>query len=108
MKLKKLISKRVFLYSFLTLIILNSCSVDNTKSHNNLELIINTHFMNPNAVYYPSTDYKSSAVVVDDEGNVWYLRMNPLGELKDNVKLFNVNDFNKNKTEYSNTFIINE
>jgi hypothetical protein len=57
-----------------------------------LEPIINGRFKDAKAVYYPSTDYKVSAIVIDKNGNVWYLRMNSSAEMRDEKQLFNVSE----------------
>lgn len=58
-----------------------------------LEPVINGRFSDAKAVYYPSTDYKVSAIVIDKDGNVWYLRMNAFSEMRDEKKLFNISDY---------------
>ncbi|MCP4100364.1 MAG: hypothetical protein GY750_02895 [Lentisphaerae bacterium] len=44
-------------------------------------------------VYYPSSDYKPAAVVVDKNGDVTYYRLNGFGKLKDKKRLFNIKEF---------------
>lgn len=81
-------------FLFFTLLLTLLCSCSNTESTpSDLQPIISGQFQDAKAVYYPSTDFKVSAVVVDKDGNVYYLRMNAVDQMRDNIKLFNVNDF---------------
>lgn len=72
---------------------LSSCFGGSTPK--DLQPIIDGQFKNAQAVYYPSTDGKASAVVVDKNGDVYYIRLNGYGELRDNKRLFNVKDYSK-------------
>jgi hypothetical protein len=65
---------------------------DTSSNPQDLEPIINGRFKDAKAVYYPSTDNKVSAVVIDKKGNVWYLRMNGFAEMRDEKELFNVSE----------------
>lgn len=58
-----------------------------------LEPVINNNFKDAKTVFYPSTDFKVSSIVVDKNGDVWYLRMNGFGQMKDRLKMFNVSDY---------------
>jgi len=54
--------------------------------------IIYGEYRDNKAIYYPSTDHKTSCIIIDKDGSVWYLRVNGVGTLRDRVELFNVND----------------
>jgi hypothetical protein len=58
-----------------------------------LQPIIEGRFKNAKAVYYPSSDCKVCAVIVDSGGNVWYLRMNGYATVKDDKQLFNISTY---------------
>jgi len=76
----------------LCLVFLSAVSCQTSTTPKDLQPIINGQFKNAKKVYYPSTDSKVSAIVVDENGDVYYLRMNGCGDMRDNVRLFNVND----------------
>ena len=78
-------------YTLLVAVLLIGCDISSTPQ--DLEPIINGRFKDAKAVFYPSTDNKVSAVVVDNNGNVWYLRMNGYAEMRDEKKLFNVSEY---------------
>jgi hypothetical protein len=78
------------LYTLLVAVLLVGCDMSSTPQ--DLEPIINGRFKDAKAVYYPSTDYKVSAIVIDKNGNVWYLRMNSSAEMRDEKQLFNVSE----------------
>jgi hypothetical protein len=78
------------LCALLVAVLLVGCDIHSTPQ--DLEPIINGRFKDAKAVYYPSTDGKVSAVVIDKDGNVWYLRMNGFAEMRDEKQLFNVSD----------------
>ncbi len=82
---------RYFGYILLVAVLFTSC-IPSTKPKD-LEPIISRQFKDAKAVYYPSSDYKAAAVIVDKNGNVWYVRLNATGELKDNKQLFNVSEY---------------
>lgn len=77
-------------YTLLVAVLFTGCSIESTPK--DLEPIINGQFKDAKAVFYPSTDGKVSAVVVDKDGNVWYLRMNGFSTMRDEKKLFNVSE----------------
>ena len=59
-----------------------------------MEPVIDGRFDNYKSVFYPSTDcIKVCAIVVDKNGDVWYLRMNAYGTVRDEKKLFNLSDY---------------
>ncbi len=89
MKKLKMILVGLVLFTF------SSCILFYSSKPKDLEPIINGQFKDAQKVFYPSTDFKVSAIVVDKNGDVWYLRMNGEAEMKDNVKLFNVSEFQK-------------
>lgn len=92
MKHRNLISKTaICLYLVLVAVLFTGCLPETTPR--DLEPVINGQFKQPKAVHYPSTDYKVAAVVVDKDGNVWYIRMNAKGQVKDNKQLFNVSEY---------------
>lgn len=76
-------------YTLLVVVLFTGCVESTPKD---LEPIINGQFKDAKAVFYPSTDHKVSAVVVDKDGNVWYLRMNGFSTMRDEKKLFNVSE----------------
>lgn len=82
--------KKVFLI-ISVIFVLSSCT--NGSKQSDLAPIINGQFKDAKSVFYPSTDYKVAAVIVDKNGDVWYLRMNGNAVLKDYVKLFNVSSY---------------
>lgn len=86
--------KRTFSYSLCTVLVavlLFGCDISSTPQ--DLSPIINGRFKDAKTVYYPSTDNKVSAIVIDKNGNVWYLRMNAFSEMRDDKKLFNVSEY---------------
>ena len=76
----------------LCVVFLSAVSCQTSTTPKDLQPIINGQFKNAKKVFYPSTDSKVSAIVVDENGDVYYLRMNGCGDMRDNVRLFNVND----------------
>ena len=78
------------LYILLVAVLFTGCTVGSTPK--DLEPIINGKFKDAKAVYYPSTSSQVSAIVVDKEGNVWYLRMNMVDQIRDEKQLFNVSE----------------
>jgi len=89
--MKNLRSKLSYaIYTVLVAVLLVGCDISSNPQ--DLEPIINGRFKEAKAVYYPSTDNKVSAVVIDKNGNVWYLRMNAFSEMRDEKQLFNVSE----------------
>lgn len=78
------------IFYFIVIIGLSSCG---GSKPSDLDPVINNNFKDAKTVFYPSSDFKVSAVIVDRNGDVWYLRMNGIGQLKDQQKLFNVSDY---------------
>jgi len=78
------------LYTLLVAVLLVGCTPESTPR--DLEPIINGKFKDARAVYYPSTSSQVSAIVVDKDGNVWYLRMNMVDQMRDEKQLFNVSE----------------
>jgi len=74
----------------LVLFSVGGCQTSTTPK--DLQPIINGQFKNAKKVFYPSTDSKVSAIIIDENGDVYYLRMNGAGDMRDNVRLFNVSD----------------
>lgn len=91
MKKLKITSSIVILSSLLLMIVLSSCQANSTPK--DLQPIIEGQFKDAKSVYYPSTDYKAAAIIIDKQGNVWYLRMNGVANMRDKVQLFNVSEF---------------
>jgi hypothetical protein len=58
-----------------------------------MQPIVDGRFKDAKAVFYPSTDFKVAAIVVDKDGNVWYLRLNGDAEMRDEKQLFNVSQY---------------
>jgi len=58
-----------------------------------LQPIIEGKFKDAKAIYYPSTDDKVAAIVIDKDGNVWYFRLNGFSQLRDEKQLFNVSQY---------------
>lgn len=85
-------SSRNCLKMLLCLVFLLAVSCQTSTTPEDLQPIINGQFKNAKKVFYPSTDTKVSAIVIDENGDVFYLRMNGRGDMRDNVRLFNVND----------------
>lgn len=83
--------KKVFFILLFIQISFSSCIENNSPT--DFAPVIDGQFKDNKVVFYPSTDNKISAIVVDKNGDVWYLRLNGFGALKDNKKLFNVNDY---------------
>ena len=77
------------LYTLLVAVLFTGCLESTPKD---LQPIIDGRFKGAKAVYYPSTDYKVAAIVIDKNGNVWYLRMNGVDQIKDEKELFNVSE----------------
>jgi hypothetical protein len=78
------------LYTLLVAVLFVGCIVESTPK--DLEPIINGKFKDAKAVYYPSTSSQVSAIVVDKNGDVWYLRMNKVDQIRDEKQLFNVSE----------------
>lgn len=78
------------IYLLLVVLIFTGCDSSSPKD---LEPVINGRFKQAKAIYYPSTDIKVSAVVVDKNGDVWYLRMNALADMRDEKILFNISEY---------------
>ena len=78
-------------YTLLVAVFLVGCSMPESTPRD-LEPVINGKFKGAKAVYYPSTSSQVSAIVVDKDGNVWYLRMNMVDQMRDEKKLFNVSE----------------
>lgn len=76
------------LMSILMASVLSSCTW--SSGPKDLQPIIDGRFKTAKAIYYPSSDYKVSAVIVDSSGNVWFIRLNADAEVKDDKQLFNV------------------
>lgn len=93
MKTSKLIRISVLFVSVVIGIAFQSCI--NSSNPNDLKPIIDGRFKDAKAVYYPSTDYKVSAVIVDKNGDVWFIRMNSdnVPVVKDDKILFNVTQY---------------
>jgi hypothetical protein len=68
--------------------VLSSCTW--SSGIKDMQPIIDGRFKTAKAIYYPSSDYKVSAVIVDSSGNVWFIRLNADAEVKDDKQLFNV------------------
>jgi predicted small secreted protein len=79
------------LYTLLVAVLLVGCNTYESTPRD-LEPIINGKFKDAKAVYYPSTSRQVSAIVVDKDGNVWYLRMNMVDQMRDEKQLFNVSE----------------
>lgn len=77
-------------YTLLVAVLLVGCQMESKPK--DLEPIINGRFKDAKAVYYPSTSSQVSAVVIDKDGNVYYLRMSMSGEMRDEKQLFNVSE----------------
>lgn len=75
----------------LAAVLFQSCLTGGKPS--DLQPIINGKFKDAKAVYYPSTDDKVAAIVIDKDGNVWYLRMNFFSQMRDEKQLFNVSQY---------------
>ena len=86
--------KAIILYLLFVFSILTGCNGCMPQSSPTaLQPIINGAYKNAQAVFYPSTDYKVASIIVDEKGDVHYIRMNCFGTIKDQKKLFNVNEF---------------
>ena len=86
--------KKLNLHSFavlMSILVLSSCTW--SSGPKDLGPIIDGRFKTAKAIYYPSSDYKVSAVIVDSSGNVWFIRLNADAEVKDDKQLFNVNTY---------------
>ena len=89
--MKKIIKRTYFaLYILLVAVLFTGC-VPNSKP-TDLEPIINARFKDAKAIYYPSSSFQVSAIVVDKNGNVWYMRMSANRDMRDQVQLFNVDE----------------
>ena len=77
-------------YTLLVAVLLVGCQTESKPK--DLEPIINGRFKEVKAVYYPSTSSQVSAVVIDKDGNVYYLRMSMSGQMRDEKQLFNVSE----------------
>jgi len=83
-------SKSNAFYTLLASVLLVGCQTESKPK--DLEPIINGRFKEAKAVYYPSTSNQVSAVVIDKDGNVYYLRMSMSGKMRDEKQLFNVSE----------------
>jgi Cdc6-like AAA superfamily ATPase len=79
------------LYTVCVSVLLVGCQFDSNPK--DLEPIINSRFKDAKVVYYPSTSSQVSAVVIDKDGNVYYLRMSMSGGMRDEKELFNVFEY---------------
>lgn len=91
MKKLNLHSSAVLMSILMLAAVLSSCRW--SSGPKDLQPIINGRFKTAKAIYYPSSDYKVSAVIVDSDGNVWFIRLNADSEVKDDKQLFNVNTY---------------
>lgn len=76
----------------LCLVLFSAVGCQTSTTPKDLQPIINGQFKKAKKVFYPSTDSKVSAIIIDENGDVYYLRMNGVGDMRDNVRLFNIND----------------
>lgn len=91
MKKLNLHSSAVLMSILMLAAVLSSCRW--SSGPKDLQPIIEGRFKTAKAIYYPSSDYKVSAVIVDSDGNVWFIRLNADAEVKDDKQLFNVNTY---------------
>lgn len=91
MKKLNLHSSAVLMSILMLAAVLSSCRW--SSGPKDLQPIIEGRFKTAKAIYYPSSDYKVSAVIVDSDGNVWFIRLNADSEVKDDKQLFNVNTY---------------
>jgi len=89
--MKNLIKRAHFaLYILLVAVLFTGCLPSSKPS--DLEPIINARFKDAKSIYYPSSSFQVSAIVVDKNGNVWYMRMSASRDMRDQVQLFNVKE----------------
>lgn len=80
------------LYTLLVLLFFTGC-YHPKSTPSDLEPLIKGRFKDCKTVHYPSTDSKVCAIIVDKHGDVWYLRMNAVGDMRDDKLLFNLSEY---------------
>ena len=90
--MKKLSIVTFTIVCILLMAVFSSCLYPSSRPAD-MKPIIDGKYKDARSVYYPSTDQKVAAIIVHKNGNVWYLRMNAAGNMRDEIRLFNVSDY---------------